>query len=167
MKRPSFVKALSRIQPAILEILEKEHTKEGLLHDVDEIYLGDKQLQGVDYPAIWIVEDRVFLESIGVGNQSEMYVARYNFFAIDYDSEDPTEGQMKSRNLALRIGKTLEKGWRLTNIDNDNPSRGKLFDNMKFQELLVTGEDPNGASNSINMSVIVYDFKLRAIRFCG
>lgn len=164
--RPGFVKALERIQPAIHEMIEKEHTTDGLLSDVDEIYLGDKQLQGVDYPAIWIVENNVFLESTGVGNQSEMYVARYQFFAIDYDSEDPVLGQKKSRNLALRIGKTIQDHWRLTYVDNEKPSEGRLFDNVKFNQLLTTGEDASGASNSVSMSCIVYDFKLRVKRFC-
>lgn len=165
VERPGFVKALSRIQPAILEILNKETGTGGLLENVNEIYLGDKQLSGVDYPAIWVVEDRIFLESTGVGNQSEMYVARYDFCAIDYDTDDPVAGQQKSRELALKIGKTLENHWRLTTIDGtENTTR--LFDTLKFNTLMSTGEDPNGAANSISMSVIVYDFKLRTKRFC-
>lgn len=163
--RPGFVKALSRIQPAIKEILEKETGTGGLLENINDIYIGSKQLQGVDYPAIWVVEDRVFLESVGVGNQSEMYDARYNFFAIDYDSEDPERGQIKSRELALKIGKTLENHWRMVTVDGEVGST-RLFDNLKFNTLLSTGQDPDGAANSVSMSVIVYDFKLRTKRFC-
>ncbi len=164
--RPTFGKALTRIPSAILEMLEKERSTGGLLEDVVEVYMGDKQLHGADYPSIWVVENGVYRESVGVGNQSEMYVARYEFYAIDYDSEDPVLGQRQSRDLALRIGKTLQKYWRLTLLDNDSASTGRLFDNMNLQSLTTTGEDPQGAANSVSMSMIVYDFKFRAKRFC-
>ncbi len=164
MTRTSLAEALEFLPQAILTSLQQENNPEGLLKDVETIVMGRDRASIADIPLVWIIEDNVepIKHSIGANN-IEFINARYEFYAINQDPDDVEESNKISRELAVRIGMTIEKQCKKQLYNNE-----RFFDNIKFQGLYNVPNDIEGSSKTVTQSCIVYNFMIRRNRlYCG
>lgn len=153
----SFFEKSSQVEQSIINILNLEITEDGLLSNIEDIYVGEKS-DRFDYPSIWILEESTRPLEKGIGPKStEIDESIYQFYCITYDPDDLEISRKESRELALKVMDTLEYHC-LYKIDNE-----KVFDTITFESLEQTGNSLDSA-NYVNFYCLRVSFKYRRTR---
>ena len=106
----NLITGLESITETIKECIKRENVTNGLLEDVEDIITVYNNENGVETPGVWMVQhpttpvDRVDLR------QQLTLSSPFEFVCIEYD-EDPEKAEMKSQNLATRVGLSVLKNY--------------------------------------------------------
>ena len=106
----NLITGLESITETIKECIKRENVTNGLLEDVEDIITVYNNENGVETPGVCMVQhpttpvDRVDLR------QQLTLSSPFEFVCIEYD-EDPEKAEMKSQNLATRVGLSVLKNY--------------------------------------------------------
>ena len=106
----NLITGLESITETIKECIKRENVTNGLLEDVEDIITVYNNENGVETPGVWMVQhpttpvDRTDLR------QQLTLSSPFEFVCIEYD-EDPEKAEMKSQNLATRVGLSVLKNY--------------------------------------------------------
>lgn len=159
----SMAEKIKQVTTTIKTIIETEICTNGLLENVEEIYLGPKiNIEDLNYPSIWVINESIVKEDNSLGGKSiELDKATYGFFCLDYDYSNPEESYKLSMALACNLVDTFEKH---CFIKDDGES---VFHYIKFVSM-EQEEFPVSASNSVSMYGVKLEFYFKRQRtFCN
>ena len=106
----NIINGLESITETIKCCLKTENVESGLLEDVEDIITVYNNEEGVETPAVWMVQhpttprDKVDLR------QQLTLISPFEFVCIEYD-EDPEKAEEKSQNLATRVIMSVLKNY--------------------------------------------------------
>lgn len=153
----SFQKKLEQVQKTVVNMLELEKKPEGLLSDVEEILFGDKS-SITEYPAVWILEERVEPKEASLGPKAqEIDLCTMQFYCLDFDLNMVENSYELCRDLALRVADSLEKHCLITDKDEECDEYEPVFNFVKFKSLEPT-QAPVGSAKAVSMACLRYEF---------
>lgn len=107
----TLITGLESICEIVKHCVRSENTSGGLLEDVEEIITVYNNEDGIEEPAIWIVQHPTIAEEKVNLSQKLRLRSPFEFVAIEYDN-DPEIAEIKSQNLATRTALSVLKNYR-------------------------------------------------------
>ena len=106
----TIITGLESITETIKECLRCENVPSGILEDVEGIITVYNNEDGVEEPAVWMVQHpTVAVRNVDLRQQLTLE-SPFEFVCIEYD-EDPEEAERKSQNLATRVAISVLKNY--------------------------------------------------------
>ena len=106
----SLITGLESITKTIKTCILNENTSGGLLEDVEDIITVYNNEDGVEEPAVWMVQHpTTAIKNVDLRQQLTLE-SPFEFVCIEYD-EDPEKAEEKSQNLATRVALSVLKNY--------------------------------------------------------
>ena len=112
----NLITGLESITETIKECIKRENTAGGLLEDVEDIITVYNNEEGVEEPAVWMVQHPTTPTNNVDLRQQLTLDSPFEFVCIEYDS-DPEEAEKKSQNLATRVVLSVLKNYQSVQTD--------------------------------------------------
>ena len=106
----SLITGLESVTKTIKQCLECENAPYGLLEDVEDIITVYNNEEGVEEPAVWMVQHPTIARDRVDLRQQLTLVSPFEFVCIEYD-RDPEKAEEKSQNLATRVALSVLKNY--------------------------------------------------------
>ena len=151
----SLITGLEEITETIKECIRSENVTGGLLEDVEDIITVYNNEDGVEEPAVWMVQHpTTAIKNVDL-SQKLILESPFEFVCIEYD-EDPEEAERKSQNLATRVAISLLKNYKPIQIQKGNPTIRKIEFNTyrPVGEITVQGKSEKVPVTGIILNVI-------------
>lgn len=152
----SLITGLESVTKAIKTCIRNENVNGGLLEDVEDIITVYNNEDGVEEPAVWMVQH----PTIAVNNvnlsQRLTLESPFEFVCIEYD-EDPEKAEEKSQNLATRVALSVLKNYKTaqSSLGYDNTIRKIEFNTYRpVGEISVVGKSDKVPVTGIILNVI-------------
>ena len=113
----SLITGLEEITETVKECIRSENVSGGLLEDVEDIITVYNNEDGVEEPAVWMVQHPTTAINNVDLNQKLTLESPFEFVCIEYD-EDPEEAERKSQNLATRVAMSVLKNYKTVQTSN-------------------------------------------------
>ena len=106
----SLITGLESITKTIKTCITNENASGGLLEDVEDIITVYNNEDGVEEPAVWMVQHpTTAVKNVDLRQQLTLE-SPFEFVCIEYD-EDPEKAEEKSQNLATRVALSVLKNY--------------------------------------------------------
>ena len=106
----SLITGLESITKTIKTCITNENASGGLLEDVEDIITVYNNEDGVEEPAVWMVQHpTTAVQNVDLRQQLSLE-SPFEFVCIEYD-EDPEKAEEKSQNLATRVALSVLKNY--------------------------------------------------------
>lgn len=152
----SLITGLEEITETVKECIRSENVSGGLLEDVEDIITVYNNEDGVEEPAVWMVQHpTVAVKNVDL-SQKLILESPFEFVCIEYD-EDPEEAERKSQNLATRVALSVLKNYRTmqSRIGNKPTIRKIEFNTYRpVGEISVQGKSEKVPVTGIILNVI-------------
>lgn len=112
----TIIKGLESISETMKGCVQEENVPGGLLEDVETIIKSYNNEEGIDEPAIWIVQHPTVPDGKVNLSYKLKLVSTFEFVCIEYD-EDPEIAERKSQNLATRVALSVLKNFKKVEAD--------------------------------------------------
>ena len=141
-----------RVTHAIKKYITEEMGEGGVLNDVETFIPSYRLEEPMDLPAVWLFEHPTTLKNpIGFTEQITL-TTPFEFVCVEYDENIET-AEIKGKNLAWRVGKTLFKNKHRLHHNH------RVFNDIRFQTLYPVGEvQIQGKLNKIPATSILLEF---------
>ena len=148
----SLITGLEEITEIIKQCIISENVTGGLLEDVEDIITVYNNEDGVEEPAVWMVQH----PTVAVNNvdlsQKLTLESPFEFVCIEYD-EDPEEAERKSQNLATRVAMSVLKNYKTVQINNGDH---RTIRRIEFNTYRPVGEiSVQGKSEKVPVTGII------------
>lgn len=152
----SLIRGLEEITETVKECIRCENVTSGLLEDVEDIITVYNNEDGVEEPAVWMVQHPTTAVKNVDLSQKLILESPFEFVCIEYD-EDPEEAERKSQNLATRVALSVLKNYRtVQRLNGRNPTIRKIEFNTyrPVGEISVQGKSEKVPVTGIILNVI-------------
>lgn len=106
----NLITGLESITETVHECLEAENATDGLLEDVEQIITVYNNEEGVEAPAVWVIQHPTVPVGVTDLRQQLTLESPFEFVCIVYDNE-PEVAEKMSQNLATRVGLSVLKNY--------------------------------------------------------
>lgn len=128
---------LAAVTKIIKDCIYAENVPDGILEDVESIITVANNEEGVDEPAIWIVQHPTVPEKDSKSSISRTMdlSTTFEFVCIEYDPE-PENAELKSQDLAARVVLALLRNFQQIQIEYGE----RVIKNLEFNMFYPVGE---------------------------
>jgi len=126
---------LEAVTKIIKECITIENVPDGILEDVESIIKVANNEEGVDEPAVWIVQHPTLPEKNATIAKIMTLVTTFEFVCIEYDP-DPETAELKSQNLAARVVLSILRNFQQVQMEYDV----RVIKNIRFNMFYPVGE---------------------------
>ena len=126
---------LEAVTKIIKECITIENVPDGILEDVESIIKVANNEEGVDEPAVWIVQHPTLPEKNANIAKIMTLVTTFEFVCIEYDP-DPETAELKSQNLAARVILSILRNFQQVQMEYDV----RVIKNIRFNMFYPVGE---------------------------
>ena len=126
---------LEAVTKIIKECITIENVPDGILEDVQSIIKVANNEEGVDEPAVWIVQHPTLPEKNANISKIMTLVTTFEFVCIEYDP-DPETAELKSQNLAARVVLSILRNFQQVQMEYDV----RVIKNIRFNMFYPVGE---------------------------
>lgn len=145
------------ITSRIKECIYNEMTPDGLLSDVNTFIPSYRMDEEMDEPCIWLFEHPTTIANDKTGALSQkLYLQTpYEFVCIVYDEDDIEQSEMKGKNLAGRVARSITKNQR--QVNNDGAISKILFDALyPVGEVAIKNKSDSAPATSVRIIAKYY-----------
>ena len=154
------MRTLDEMIENILEIVEdcinhEKESSEGILNHVKTVITVYNNEDGIEEPAIWMVQHPITLET---QENIEEIILNFpiEFACVEYDPE-PKIAEKKARKLASKVALAIKKNYRKIQYQK---FEDRIIEQIKFNTLYSVGELPvEGKQEKVPVAGIVLDFE--------
>lgn len=148
---------LAAVTKIIKECVHVENVPGGILEDVQSIISVANNEEGIDEPAIWIVQHPTVPEKSAKASISRTIdlSTTFEFVCIEYDP-DPETAELKSQDLAARVVLALMRNFQHVQSDYGERVIKRLEFNMFYPvgEVAVQGKREKVPVTSVSINVL-------------
>lgn len=150
----NLITGLESITKTIKQCILAENVEDGLLSDVEDIITVYNNEDGVEEPAIWMVQHPTYArDKVDLRHQLTL-VSPFEFVCIEYDP-DPEKAEEKSQNLATRTAISVLKNYQTVQTNLGCP---RTIRAIEFNTYRPVGEiSVQGKSEKVPVTGIILD----------
>lgn len=150
----TLITGLEAITETIKCCIKCENVENGLLSDVEEIITVYNNEDGIEEPAVWIVQHPTIADEKVDLSQKLKLVSTFEFVCIEYDNDAET-AERKSQNLATRVALSVLKNYKTMQT---RLGYGRTISRIEFNTFRPVGEiQVVGKAEKVPVSGIVLD----------
>lgn len=150
----SIITGLESVTKTIKGCLQAENVTSGILEDVEDIITVYNNEDGVEEPAVWMVQHPTTARDKVNLSQTLTLVSPFEFVCIEYDP-DPEKAEEKSQNLATRVAIAVLKNYQSV---QSNLGYTRTIKAIEFNTYRPVGEiSVQGKAEKVPVTGIILD----------